>query len=47
MLLAAPDNLGCKVLVDARPGKPLEVVLLGQLVGTPDELNAILAEVTA
>jgi len=46
VLLTAPDKLGCKVSVDARPGKPLEVVLLGQLVGTPDELNAILAEVT-
>ena len=47
VLLAAPNTLGCKVSVDARPGKALQVMLLGQLLGTPDELNAILGEVTA
>lgn len=46
-LLVAPNTLGCKVSLVARPGRGLELVLLGQLVGSPEELNGLLSEVFA
>lgn len=47
LLPTTPRELGCKVSLVATPDGALEVQLLGQLVGTPDQLNALLAPVLA
>jgi len=44
-LLASPASVGCKVSVLARPGQGLQLILLGQIVGTAGELDALLAPV--
>jgi hypothetical protein len=47
VLLSAPHELGCKVQLLQQPGQPLKVVLLGQLVGSPAQFQALLAPVSA
>lgn len=45
LLPNTPRELGCKVSLVASPNGTLEVQLLGQLVGSPTQLNSLLAPV--